>query len=120
MLSAAEKILQDLQLPYRVCELCSGEVGFASKKTFDLEVWIPSANNYMEISSISNCGDFQSRRINARYIKNDKNIYPHTLIASSLAIGSSILAILENYQNNDGSVNIPKVLKKYMNDLERL
>ena len=120
LLNAAEKILQDLQLPYRVCELCSGEIGFASKKTFDLEVWIPSANNYMEISSISNCGDFQSRRINARYKKNDKNIYPHTLNASSLAIGRSIIAILENYQNNDGSVNIPKVLKKYMNDLERL
>jgi seryl-tRNA synthetase len=120
LLNAAEKILQDLELPYRVCELCSGEVGFASKKTFDLEVWIPSTKNYMEISSISNCGDFQSRRINARYKKNDKNIYPHTLNGSSLAIGRSIIAILENYQNKDGSVNIPKVLKKYMNDLERL
>ena len=120
LLNAAEKILQDLELPYRVCELCSGEVGFASKKTFDLEVWIPSEKNYMEISSISNCGDFQSRRINARYKKNDKNIYPHTLNGSSLAIGRSIIAILENYQNKDGSVNIPKVLKKYMNDLERL
>ncbi len=120
LLNAAEKILQDLELPYRVCELCSGEVGFASKKTFDLEVWIPSTKNYMEISSISNCGDFQSRRINARYKKNDKNIYPHTLNGSALAIGRSIIAILENYQNKDGSVNIPKVLKKYMNDLERL
>ncbi len=120
LLNAAEKILQDLELPYRVCELCSGEVGFASKKTFDLEVWIPSTKNYMEISSISNCGDFQSRRINARYKKNDKNIYPHTLNGSSLAIGRSIIAILENYQNKDGSVNIPKVLKEYMNDLERL
>ena len=74
----------------------------------------------MEISSISNCGDFQSRRINARYKKNDKNIYPHTLNGSSLAIGRTIIAILENYQNNDGSVDIPEVLKKYMNDLERL
>ena len=120
LLNAAEKILQDLELPYRVCELCSGEVGFASKKTFDLEVWIPSTKNYMEISSISNCGDFQSRRINARYKKNDKNIYPHTLNGSALAIGRSIIAILENYQNKDGSVNIPKVLKEYMNDLERL
>ncbi len=120
LLSSAEKILQDLELPYRVCELCSEEVGFASKKTFDLEVWIPSIKNYMEISSISNCGDFQSRRINARYKKNEKNIYPHTLNGSSLAIGRTIIAILENYQNNDGSVSIPKVLKKYMNDLERL
>ena len=120
LLNTAEKILQGLELPYRVCELCSGEVGFASKKTFDLEVWIPSEKNYMEISSISNCGDFQSRRINARYKKNDKNIYPHTLNGSSLAIGRTIIAILENCQNNDGSVDIPKVLQKYMNNLERL
>ena len=120
LLTVAETLLKKLKLHYRVCELCSSEVGFAAKKTYDIEVWIPSQKNYMEISSISNCGDFQSRRINARYKKNDKNIYPHTLNASSLAIGRSIIAILENYQNNDGSVNIPEVLKKYMNDLERL
>ena len=120
ILNAAEKILQDLELPYRVCELCAAEVGFASKKTFDLEVWIPSTKSYMEISSISNCGDFQSRRMNTRYKVNKKREYPHTLNGSALAIGRTIIAILENYQNNDGSVNIPKVLKKYMNDIERL
>ena len=120
ILNTAEKILQDLELPYRVCELCAIEVGFASKKTFDLEVWIPSTKSYMEISSISNCGDFQSRRMNTRYKVNKKREYPHTLNGSALAIGRTIIAILENYQNNDGSVNIPKVLKKYMNDMERL
>ena len=120
ILNAAEKILQDLELPYRVCELCAIEVGFASKKTFDLEVWIPSTKSYMEISSISNCGDFQSRRMNTRYKVNKKREYPHTLNGSALAIGRTIIAILENYQNNDGSVNIPKVLKKYMNDMEKV
>ena len=120
LLNCAEKILQDLHLPYRVCELCSAEVGFASKKTFDLEVWIPSIKNYMEISSVSNCGDFQSRRINVRYKTNEKKEYPHTLNGSSLAIGRTIIAILENYQNKDGTVNIPEVLRKYMNEMERL
>ena len=120
LLNCAEKILQDLHLPYRVCELCSAEVGFASKKTFDLEVWIPSIKNYMEISSVSNCGDFQSRRINVRYKTNDNKEYPHTLNASALAIGRTIIAILENYQNKDGTVNVPEVLRKYMNEMERL
>ena len=120
LLSAAEKILKDLELPYRVCELCAGEVGFASKKTFDLEAWIPSTKSYMEVSSISNCGDFQSRRMNTRYKVNEKRQYPHTLNGSALAIGRIIIAILENYQNKDGTVNIPQVLKKYMNNIERL
>jgi len=120
ILKTAEKILQDLELPYRVCELCASEIGFASKKTFDLEVWVPSAKSYMEISSISNCGDFQSRRMNTRYKFNEKKEYPHTLNGSALAIGRTIIAILENYQNNDGSVNVPKVLKKYMDNIERL
>ena len=120
LLSCAEKILQDLELPYRVCELCSAEVGFASKKTFDIEVWIPSIKNYMEISSVSNCGDFQSRRVNARYKINEKKEYPHTLNGSALAVGRSVIAILENYQNKDGTINIPRVLRKYMNEMERL
>ena len=120
LLNAADKILQDLELPYRVCELCAGEVGFASKKTFDLEVWIPSTKSYMEIASISNCGDFQSRRMNTRYKDNEKKEYPHSLNGSALAIGRTIIAILENFQNVDGSVNIPKVLRKFMNDMERL
>ena len=118
LLEVAEKILKDLELPYRICELCSAEVGFASKKTFDIEVWVPSLNKYMEISSISNCGDFQSRRINVRYKNNEKKIFPHTLNGSALALGRTIIAILENYQNKDGTVTIPKVLRKYMNEKE--
>ena len=120
LIETAEKILKDLRLPYRICQLCSSEVGFAAKKTYDLEVWIPSLNNYMEISSISNCGDFQSRRMNTRYKKDDKKEYPHTLNGSALAIGRTIIAILENYQNKDGSVTIPEVLRKYMDNEERL
>tara|TARA_Y100001960_G_scaffold332777_1_gene434770 strand:- start:8756 stop:10012 length:1257 start_codon:yes stop_codon:yes gene_type:complete len=120
LLKTAEKILQELDLPYRVCELCSAEVGFSAKKTFDIEVWIPSINDYMEISSISNCGDFQSRRMNARYKNNEKKEYPHTLNGSALAIGRTLIAILENFQNKDGTVDIPEALKKYMNGLERL
>jgi len=120
LIETAEKILKDLRLPYRICQLCSSEVGFAAKKTYDLEVWIPSLNNYMEISSISNCGDFQSRRMNTRYKKDDKKEYPHTLNGSALAIGRTIIAILENYQNKDVSVTIPEVLRKYMDNEERL
>ena len=121
LLTVAEKLLQKLKLHYRVCELCSSEVGFAAKKTYDIEVWIPSQKEYMEISSISNCGDFQARRINARFKnKENKNIFVHTLNGSSLAVGRTIIAILENYQNKDGSVSIPEVLKKYMNNLERI
>ena len=121
LLTVAEKLLQKLKLHYRICELCSSEVGFAAKKTYDIEVWIPSQKEYMEISSISNCGDFQARRINARFKnKENKNIFVHTLNGSSLAVGRTIIAILENYQNKDGSVSIPEVLKKYMNNLERI
>jgi len=119
--SIAEKILQKLELHYRVCELCSAEVGFAAKKTYDIEVWIPSQKKYMEISSISNCGDFQARRINARFKnKEKKNEFVHTLNGSSLAVGRTIIAILENYQNKDGSISVPDILKKYMNNLERI
>ena len=120
LLEVAEKILKELKLPYRICELCTAEVGFASKKTFDIEVWVPSINDYMEISSVSNCGDFQSRRVNARYKINGKKEVPHTLNASSLAIGRTIIAILENYQNEDGSISVPKALQSYMNNIERL
>ena len=119
--SIAEKILQKLELLYRVCELCSAEVGFAAKKTYDIEVWIPSQKKYMEISSISNCGDFQARRINAKFKnKEKKNEFVHTLNGSSLAVGRTIIAILENYQNKDGSISVPDILKKYMNNLERI
>ena len=121
MLKCAEEILRLLKLPYRVVELCCGDLGFSAMKTYDIEVWIPSQKKYMEISSISNCGDFQARRINARF-KNKKKIneYVHTLNGSSLAIGRTMIAILENYQNKDGAVTIPDVLKKYMNNQERL
>ena len=121
LLTVAEKLLQKLKLHYRVCELCSSEVGFAAKKTYDIEVWIPSQKKYMEISSISNCGDFQARRINARFKnKEKKNEFVHTLNGSSLAVGRTIIAILENYQNKDGSISVPDILKKYMNNLERI
>ena len=120
LLSIAEKVLQKLDLPYKVCELCSGEVGFASKKTYDIEAWIPSLKKYMEVSSISNCGDFQARRINTRFKDEKKTIFVHTLNASSLAVGRTMIAILENYQNSDGSVSIPNILKKYMNNIERI
>ena len=120
ILSISEKILQKLDLPYRICELCSSEVGFASKKTYDVEVWLPSIKNYMEISSVSNCGCFQARRINAKFEKNKQKEFIHTLNGSSLAVGRTIIAIMENYQNSDGSISVPDVLKKYMNNLERL
>jgi seryl-tRNA synthetase len=108
-------ILQKLQLPYRKILLCSGDMGFSAQKTYDLEVWVPSQNKYREISSCSNCGDFQARRMKARY-KNSQgeNVLVHTLNGSSLAIGRTIVAILENYQQEDGSVRVPKVLQKYL------
>ncbi len=118
--NCAETILQKLSLPYRVMLLCSGDTGFSSKKTFDIEVWLPGQNQgkgeYREISSCSNCGDFQSRRMNARYrTQSSKELsYLHTLNGSCLAIGRTIIAILENHQNSDGSVNIPKPLQPYM------
>ena len=118
--NCAETILQKLSLPYRVMLLCSGDTGFSSKKTFDIEVWLPGQNQgkgeYREISSCSNCGDFQSRRMNARYrTQSSKELsYLHTLNGSCLAIGRTIIAILENHQNSDGSVNIPEPLQPYM------
>ena len=121
MLLSAEGILQELDLHYRVVTLCTGDMGFASKKTYDIEVWLPGENTYREISSCSNCGDFQSRRMNAKY-KNEKNenIFVHTLNGSGLAVGRLMIAILENNQNEDGSVKIPNALKKYMNNLDKI
>ncbi|TLG77186.1 serine--tRNA ligase [Culicoidibacter larvae] len=114
----AEQILQLLGLPYRVIELCSGDTGFGSAKTYDIEVWLPSYNAYKEISSCSNMGDFQARRANIKYRNQEtgKLNYVHTLNGSSLAIGRTIAAILENYQNEDGSVNIPEVLVPYFGE----
>ena len=110
----AESVLQELELPYRVIELCTGDLGFSAKKTFDLEVWLPGANAFREISSCSNCGDFQARRSSIR-TKNDnnKNILLHTLNGSGLAIGRTMAAILENGQQTDGSINLPKALIPY-------
>jgi len=111
----AEKILQLLGLPYRVITLCSGDLGFASAKTYDIEVWLPSYNAYKEISSCSNDTDFQARRGSIRYRTKDGKInYVHTLNGSGLAIGRTLVAIMENYQNPDGSITVPEVLRPYM------
>ena len=115
MLSSAESILQDLNIHYRVMTLCTGDMGFAANKTYDIEVWLPGENAYREISSCSNCDDFQARRMNAKYKGENKNYFVHTLNGSGLAVGRTLIAILENYQTTDGNVKIPKVLQKYFN-----
>ena len=101
---------------YRVMTLCTGDMGFAANKTYDIEVWLPGENAYREISSCSNCGDFQARRMNAKYKGENKNYFVHTLNGSGLAVGRTLIAILENYQTADGNVEIPNVLQKYFND----
>lgn len=116
MTQDAERILQGLELPYRVLTLCTGDMGFSATKTYDLEVWIPAQDTYREISSCSNCGDFQARRAKIRYRNEEtgKVEFVHTLNGSGLAVGRTVAAILENYQNEDGSVTVPKVLVPYM------
>ncbi|MDL2310722.1 serine--tRNA ligase [Peptostreptococcaceae bacterium OttesenSCG-928-C18] len=117
----AEEVLQKLNIPYRVVMLCSGDLGFSSTKTYDIEVWMPSYDRYVEISSCSNFLDFQARRANIKYRDgNGKVKFAHTLNGSGLAVGRTFAAILENYQNKDGSVTIPEVLINYMNGLERI
>jgi seryl-tRNA synthetase len=119
--SFAEKILQELKLPYRVLELCTGDTGFSSAKTYDLEVWMPSYDNYVEISSCSNFEDYQARRANLRYRNEDGKVeYVHTLNGSGLAVGRTFAAVLENYQNEDGTVTVPEVLRHYMGGLEKI
>jgi seryl-tRNA synthetase len=117
----AEEVLKGLGLPYRVVELCTGDIGFSSAKTYDLEVWMPSYNRYVEISSCSNFEDFQARRANIRYRPNNGKIqFIHTLNGSGLAVGRTFAAILENYQNEDGSITIPEALQPFMRGLEKL
>lgn len=119
--SFAEEILKELGLPYRVVELCTGDIGFSSAKTYDLEVWMPSYNRYVEISSCSNFEDFQARRANIRYRPKARKIdFIHTLNGSGLAVGRTFAAILENYQNADGSVTIPEALRMYMRGSEKI
>tara|TARA_Y100000590_G_scaffold445003_1_gene576520 strand:+ start:2200 stop:3447 length:1248 start_codon:yes stop_codon:yes gene_type:complete len=121
MINCAEQILKKLNLPYRSVLLCSGDMGFSAEKTVDLEVWIPSENKYREISSCSSCGQFQSRRMKAKY-KDSKNKsdFLGTLNGSGLAVGRTLIAIMENYQNSDGSIAIPDALRPYMRNLEKI
>lgn len=121
MVSHAENILKLLELPYRVITLCTGDMGFGAAKTYDLEVWVPAQNTYREISSCSNCEDFQARRMKARFKGEDgKNRLLHTLNGSGLAVGRTLVAVLENHQNADGSINIPQALRPYLGGLEKL
>lgn len=120
--NAAETILQKLDIPYRVMLLCSGDMGFSAKKTYDIEVWLPGQNKFREISSCSNCGDFQARRMKARYKEFNQNNtnFVHTLNGSALAVGRTLVAILENYQNEDGSISVPSCLVEYMGGIEKI
>jgi seryl-tRNA synthetase len=122
MTAAAESILQALNLPYRRLLLCTGDMGFGARKTYDLEVWLPGQGLYREISSCSSCGDFQARRMNTRYRPADGKgtVFVHTLNGSGLAVGRTLVAVLENYQQADGSVTVPDVLRPYMGGIERL
>ena len=118
----AEAVLQQLGLPYRVMQLCTGDMGFGARKTYDLEVWLPGQNAFREISSISYCGDFQGRRMNARYRADGEKAtqYVHTLNGSGLAVGRTLVAVLENYVNEDGSVTVPDVLVPYMGGISKI
>jgi seryl-tRNA synthetase len=122
MVDCAETVLKRLDLPFRTMLLCAGDMGFTAKKTFDLEVWLPSAGAYREISSCSNCGDFQARRMDARYRKTGEKgtHFVHTLNGSGLAVGRTLVAVMENYQDEGGRIAIPPVLQPYMNGLTHI
>ena len=120
MLNCAEEILKKLEIPYQVVLLSSGDMGFSAEKTFDIEVWVPSEKKYREISSCSSCGTFQSRRMGAKYKTPNGNEYVGTLNGSGLAVGRLMIALIENNQNEDGSIIIPNTLKKYMNNLDKI
>jgi seryl-tRNA synthetase len=122
MTGCAEAVLQKLGLPYRKVLLCTGDMGFSATKTYDLEVWLPSQDTYREISSCSNCGDFQARRMQARW-RNPATGKPepvHTLNGSGVAVGRALIAVMENYQQADGSIEVPAVLRPYMGNQERI
>jgi seryl-tRNA synthetase len=122
MTECAEQLLQTLDLPYRRILLCTGDMGFGARKTYDLEVWLPGQAAWREISSCSNTGDFQARRMNARYRPEGekKTAFVHTLNGSGLAVGRTLVAVMENYQNADGSVTVPDALTPYMGGVDRL
>ena len=120
MLNCATSILDDLHISYQVVLLSSGDMGFSAEKTYDIEVWLPGEGKYREISSCSNCRSFQARRMNARYKSNDQNKFVHTLNGSGLAVGRTLIAVLENYQNSDGSISIPEALMPYMGNLTKI
>jgi len=122
MTRCAEVVLEKLGLPYRKVLLCTGDMGFSARKTYDLEVWLPSQDTYREISSCSNCGDFQARRMQARW-RNPANPRPelvHTLNGSGVAVGRALIAVMENYQQADGSIIVPEALRAYMGGLDRI
>jgi seryl-tRNA synthetase len=121
MLASAEEVLRRLGLHYRVVTLCTGDMGFASQKTYDIEVWLPGQSMYREISSCSMCGDFQARRMNARYRTKDRHVRPvHTLNGSGVAVGRALIAVLETYQQQDCSIAVPDVLQGYMGGLKTI
>ena len=120
MLGCAEEVLKQLELSYQIVLLSSGDMGFSAEKTFDIETWIPYENKYREISSCSSCGMFQARRMKTKFKSNSGTEFVGTLNGSGLATGRLIIALMENYQNSDGSVSIPSALKKYMNNIEKI
>ncbi|MGN6750663.1 MAG: serine--tRNA ligase [Xanthobacteraceae bacterium] len=121
MLACAEEVLRRLDLHYRVITLCTGDMGFAAQKTYDIEVWLPGQNMYREISSCSVCGDFQARRMNARYRGKDRNVrHVHTLNGSGVAVGRALIAVMETYQDADGSIAVPEVLQAYMGGMKKI
>ena len=120
MLNCAEEILKLLEIPYQVILLSSGDMGFSAEKTFDIEAWIPSENKFMEISSCSSCGTFQAKRMGAKYKTSSSTNFVSTLNGSALAVGRLMISLIENYQNEDGNVLIPPVLRKYMYNLEKI
>ena len=122
MTDCAQEVLKRLNLAHRVVTLCTGDMGFSATKTYDIEVWLPGQNRFREISSCSNCGDFQARRMNARYRPKDGKgtRFVHTLNGSGLAVGRTLIAVMENYQDDDGSISIPDALRPYMGGMTKI